>query len=88
MATQQKARRTVDDYAQQLERIILEYLPDAEFELHRARAKEYDLLVKNKSLDDLFDVLPISSKRVEDILVESGIHIHVLPLGRSQNNHS
>jgi hypothetical protein len=88
MAIQPKAKRSVDEYAHDLKQIVLNHFPDAQFELHRARAKEYDLVITNKSLDDLFDVLPISSERVEDILVESGIHIHVLPLGRRPERNS
>jgi hypothetical protein len=88
VALQRKTKRSADEYADDLKQIVLKHFPDAQFELHRARAKEYDLVVINKSLDDLFDVLPISSKRVEDILVESGIHIHVIPLGRGLNTDS
>jgi len=86
MAIQRKLRRNAQEYADDLRSIVLRHLPDAQFELHRARAKEYDLVITNKSLDDMFDVLPITSQRVEDILVDSGIHIHVLPLGRRQDN--
>jgi len=81
-------RRSAQQYADDLKRIILDHFPDAQFELHRPRAKEYDLVITNKSLDDMFDVLPITSQRVEDILVDSGIHIHVLPLGRRQDRES
>ena len=88
MAIQRKQRRSAHEYADDLKSIVLSHLPDAQFELHRARAKEYDLVITNKSLDDMYDVLPITSQRVEDILVDSGIHIHVLPLGRRQDNDS
>lgn len=88
MAIQRKARRSAQEYADDLKRIVLDHLPDAQFELHRPRAKEYDLAITNKSLDDLFDVLPMTAERTSDILVESGIHIHVLPLGRKQDSDS
>ena len=88
MAVARKTRRTVEDYADELKRIIREQAPDAEFELHRARAKEYDLVIRNKTFDDLFDTLPVTAERATDILVESGIHIHVLPLGRGVNRDS
>ena len=85
MAIGPKVRRHVREYADDLEQLVLEHFPDAEFELHRSRAKDYDLVVKNKSLDDMFDLLPVTAERTTDILVESGIHIHVLPEGRKQD---
>ncbi len=88
MAVQRKTKRSATEYAEDLKRIILNHLPDALFELRRARAREYDLLVTNKTLDDLFDVLPMTAERTTDILVESGVHIHVLPLGRRRDHDS
>jgi len=87
MAIQRKLKGSAEEYADDLKRIVLDHLPDARFELHRARAKEYDLVV-DKSLDEMFDVLPLTAERTTDILVESGIHIHVLPLGRRQDHDS
>ena len=88
MAIQRKLRRSAHAYADDLKSVVLSQLPDAQFELHRARAREYDLVITNKSLDDMFDVLPLTAERTTDILVESGIHIHVLPLGRRQDRDS
>jgi hypothetical protein len=88
MVIRPKTKRNAQEYAEELKRLVRSEFPDADFELHRARAKDYDLIVKNKSLDDMFDLLPITAERTTDILVESGIHIHVLPEGRSVNNKS
>jgi hypothetical protein len=69
MVIRPKAKRSVQEYAEELKRLVLSEFPDADFELHRARAKDYDLVVKNKSLEDMFDLLPVTAERTTDILV-------------------
>ncbi|TMB69813.1 MAG: hypothetical protein E6J43_03560 [Chloroflexi bacterium] len=88
MAIRPKAKRNVHEYAEDLMQLVRSHFLDAEFELQRARAKDYALVVKNTNLDDLFDLLPLTAERTTDILVESGIHIHVLPEGRIDQNPS
>jgi len=87
MAIDKKVKRSPQEYADELKDMIRAKFPNAEFTLHRMGAGEYNLIV-NEDLDDMFDVLRRTSQRVTDILVESGIHIHVLPLGRRQDSKS
>lgn len=61
--------------------LIRRGFPKAEFELHRRGVKEYDLDVYG-DFEDSLPVEELISDRPTDILLESGIHIHVLPLGR------
>ena len=87
MAVARKQKRTAEEYAEELKSIILSRFPKAEFELHKRPRREYDLHVYG-GFKEMFDVLDLTSERVTDILVDSGIHIHVLPLGRRQDNNS
>ena len=87
IAKKQKQKRTAEEYAEELKSVIRSRFPKAEFELNKWPRREYDLHVY-ADFDDLFDVLDLTAERTTDILVESGIHIHVLPEGRSQNNKS
>ena len=87
MAIQSKPRRLADEYAEELKDLIRRGFPDAEFEFHRRSSKEYDLDVYG----DFEDGIPVERlilDRPTDILLESGIHIHVLPLGRRPNRDS
>ena len=86
MVVKRRTRRSVEDYADELKAMIRRGFPDAEFELHRRGAKEYDLDVYS-DFEDMIPVERLISDRPVDILLESGIHIHVLPLGRrTQSN--
>ena len=87
MAIQRKPKRLAEDYAEELKERIRRGFPDAEFELHRRGAKEYDLDVYGDFEDDI-PVERLISDRPTDILLESGIHIHVLALGRKPNRNS
>jgi hypothetical protein len=87
MAVARKQKKSAQEYAEELKSIIRARFPDAEFELHKRPRREYDLHVYGK-FKGIFDVLRLTSERTTDILVDSGIHIHVLPLGRRQNNDS
>lgn len=87
MATQSKPRRLAEEYAEELKDRIRRVFPNAEFELHRRSAKEYDLDVYGDFKDGI-EIDELISDRPTDILLESGIHIHVLALGPKLNYHS
>jgi hypothetical protein len=84
MAIARKAKKTADDYAEELKQLILRGVPDAEFVLHKRSAREYDLDVYG-NFNEMWPVFRLLGDRPTDILLESGIHIHVLPLGRRPN---
>ncbi|MDO8614537.1 MAG: hypothetical protein Q7T33_02220 [Dehalococcoidia bacterium] len=69
-----------DDYVAELMAIIRVRFPDAEFQARRIGPKDYQLIVYGGY--DIFAVLDLISERRTDILLEAGIHIVVLPLGR------
>jgi hypothetical protein len=85
MAIARKHKLTAEEYAEQLKSIIRSRFPDAQFELYKRPRREYDLHVR-ANFEDMFDVLDLTAERTTDILVDSGIHIHVLPLGRRQDH--
>jgi hypothetical protein len=87
MAVQPRYRRSADDYADELKELIRRGFPDAEFNLQRRGAKEYDLDVYG-DFEDTMPVEKLISDRPTNILLESGIHIHVIPLGRRHNSGS
>jgi len=78
-------RRSAKEYAGELIELIRRGFPEAEFELHRRAAGEYDLDVYGE-FEDSLPVEELISDRPTEILLESGIHIHVLPLGRRNSN--
>ena len=45
MAIRPKAKRNVHEYAEDLMHLVRSHFPDAEFEVQRARAKDYALVV-------------------------------------------
>jgi hypothetical protein len=87
VATERKVRRTAEDYAEELKQLIQRGFPDAEFEFYKRAPKEYDLDVYG-DFEDMRSIDRLISDRPTDILLESGIHIHVLPLGRRLNRNS
>jgi hypothetical protein len=87
VATERKTRRTADDYAEELKGLIRRGFPDAKFVFHKRASKEYDLDVYG-DFEDMMSVDELISDRPTDILLESGIHIHVLPLGRRPDHNS
>ena len=87
MATPNKTRRTAEDYAEELKQLIRRGFPDAEVVFHKRAPKEYDLDVYG-DFRDMRSVDRLITDRPTDILLESGIHIHVLPLGRRQHSNS
>ncbi len=87
MAIQRKLKRSAEDYAQELKELIRRGFPDAEFEFYKRSPKEYDLDVYG-DFEDMMSVERLILDRPTDILLESGIHIHVLPLGRRPNRGS
>jgi hypothetical protein len=84
MAIARKQKRTADEYVDELKSIIRARFPEAEFDFYKRPRRECDLHVYG-DFDEMFDVLDLTAERTTDILVESGIHIHVLPLGRRQD---
>jgi len=87
MAIARKQKRTADEYVDELKSIIRARFPEAEFDFYKRPRREFDLHVYG-DFDEMFDVLDLTAERTTDILVESGIHIHVLPLGRRQDRSS
>jgi hypothetical protein len=87
MATQHRIKRTAEDYAEELKALIRRGFPDAEFEFYKRAPKEYDLDVYG-DFGDMRSVDKLIRDRPTDILLESGIHIHVLPLGRRPQTNS
>ncbi len=87
MATERKIKRTAEEYAEELKSLIRRGFPDAEFEFNKRAPKEYDLDVYG-DFEDMMAVDGLIGDRPTDILLESGIHIHVLPLGRRLNRGS
>jgi len=87
MATTRQRKRTVEEYAEELKELIRRGVPDAEFEFYKRAPKEYDLDVYG-GFTDMWPVIELLGDRTTDILLESGIHIHVLPLGRRLNRDS
>jgi hypothetical protein len=84
MAVERKLKRTAEDYAEELKQLIRRGFPDAEFEFYKRAPKEYDLDVYG-DFESMMSIERLISDRPTDILLESGIHIHVLPLGRRQD---
>jgi hypothetical protein len=80
MAIQRATRKRADTYLDELQNLILERFPEAEFEIRRQDAREYDLLVYG-NFSDSTELDEVIEDRPTDILLESGIHIHVLALG-------
>ena len=87
MATTRERKRTAEEYAEELKELIRRGVPDAEFGLYKRAPNEYDLDVHG-GFTDMWPVLELIGDRTTDILLESGIHIHVLPLGRRLNRDS
>jgi len=87
MAVARKQKHTAEEYAEELKSIIRARFPEAEFEFYKRPRREYDLHVYGE-FKGIFDILRLTSERTTDILVDSGIHIHVLPLGRKPRNNS
>jgi hypothetical protein len=81
VVTQRKERSRPAQYIEELQELVRERFPEAEFEVHRIGPKEYNIRVYG-DFDNLYDVLDLTGVRAEDILVDHGIFIHVLPLGR------
>jgi len=81
MAVARQKKRTAEEYAEELKSVIRARFPEAEFEFYKRPRREYDLHVYG-GFKEMFDVLDLTAERTTDILVDSGIHIHVLPLGR------
>ena len=87
MAIQGRLKRSADDYAEELKELIRRGFPHAEFEFYKRAPKEFDLDVYG-DFEDMMEVEELIGDRPTDILLESGIHIHVLPLGRRLNHNS
>ena len=87
MTIKGKSKRSAKEYADELSDLIRRGFPEAEFELYRRGAGEYDLDVYGE-FEDSLPVEKLIGDRPTDILLESGIHIHVLPLGRRPNRDS
>jgi hypothetical protein len=87
MAVERKTKRTAEAYAEELKQLIRRGFPDAEFEFHKRASKEYDLDVYG-DFNEMWPIFRLISDRPTDILLESGIHIHVLPLGRRPSHDS
>ena len=85
MAIERNTKRTAEEYAEELKQLIRRGFPDAEFEFYKRAPKEYDLDVYG-DFKDMIAIERLISDRPTDILLESGIHIHVLPLGRRPND--
>jgi hypothetical protein len=62
MAIERKVKRTAEDYAEELKRLIRRGFPDAEFEFYRRAPKEYDLDVYG-DFDDMIAVERLISDR-------------------------
>jgi hypothetical protein len=87
MAMTRQRKRTAEEYADELKQLIRRGIPDAEFEFYKRAPKEYDLDVFG-GFTEMWPVLDLVGDRTTDILLESGIHIDVLPLGRKSNHDS
>jgi len=87
MAIRSRPKRQAKDYAEELKELIRRGFPDAEFEFRKTGYKDYDLDVYG-DFEDMIPVERLIGDRPTDILLESGIHIHVLPLGRRLNQKS
>jgi hypothetical protein len=81
MVTQRKNSPSAARLLDEVETLVRSVYPDAEIEVHRIAPREYDMRVYG-DCDDMFDVLDVTSPRTSDILVDHGVFIHVLPLGR------
>jgi hypothetical protein len=87
MAVARKQKRTAEEYAEEIKALVRTRFPEAEFEFYKRPGREYDLYVLI-DFDDLFDILDLTSPRTTDILIDTGMHIHVLPLGPTENSNS
>lgn len=76
-----RGRPELEDYVEEIKSMIASKFPGVEFEVRRRGPDEVDLEVYG-DFEDSWDVLMTTSPRVEDILVDTGIWIHVFPLGR------
>jgi hypothetical protein len=85
MAGAREQKRTAEEFAEELKSIIRVRFPEAEFDFYKRPRREYDLHVYG-DFNEMFDVLDLTSERTTDFLVDSGIHIHVLPLGRRSDS--
>jgi hypothetical protein len=68
----------------EIESIIRERFPDAEFRLYRRQNDEFTLEV-TADFDNMFDILELVGERTTDILLDDDILISVLPLRRHTN---
>jgi hypothetical protein len=87
MVIARKQKHSAEEHIEEFKAIIRSRFPDAEFELYKRRGREYNLHVYG-DFEDLYDVLDLTSERATDLLVDTGIWIHVLPLGRRRDNNS
>lgn len=73
----------VKHHIAEIEHLILERFPGAEFEVYRDGPKDYRIHVYGTT-DYLFDVLDLTSDKVMDVLEEEDMYIHVSPLGKKR----
>lgn len=80
-----KVRRSADEYLDEIKGMILAKYPDAEFDVIRRRRNEITVDVLTDG-DDMLEIVYLVADRTTDILVESGVHIVVVPLRRRRNS--
>jgi len=84
MVTRSRIRPTADEYLDQVKSMILKKYPDAEFTIVRRRNEiTVDVLTDG---DHTLEIVYLVADRTTDILVESGVHIVVVPLRRRRNS--
>jgi hypothetical protein len=85
MVTMKKRLRpSSQEYYDEIRQMILAKFPDAEFDLIRRRRNEITVDVTS-NVGDMLELIDLVAERTTDILIESGVHIVVVPMGRRDN---
>jgi hypothetical protein len=80
-----KVRRSADEYLDEIKGMILARYSDAEFDVIRRRRHEITVDVLTDG-DNGLEIVELVGDRTTDILLESGLHIVVVPLNRRYNS--
>ena len=85
MVTKKKLSPSADEYLEEIKSLVLAKYRDAEFTIVRRRRNEITVDVATDD-DDAWDLTGLQAERATDILIESGIHIVLVPVPRRDNS--
>jgi len=84
VTTRKRPLPSSQEYYDEIRQMILAKLPDAEFDIIRRRRNEITVDVTS-NVGDMLDVIDLVAERTTEILIESGVHIVVVPMGSRDN---